>query len=194
MNSFLLWEICYNLGHHLEFYAEYYQWDHTVLMLIWKAVLMQWVRWVQYLHWPNPVQDNKIHLCNAVYQIIYEAHSNPLLQDLISLFDPEVLLACPSKYIWKWIDKGLHELPQFDLFFGSNPSCPKIHSSQNLFIFDNQLKFCWPFFHKITNDRTYHDYIGEHDRMVTLPHTAGLVKATMIAQNMIGHLHWCQCH
>jgi len=36
-------------------------------------------------------------LQNAMYQIIHKVQANPLLQDLISLFDPEVLLAQPTK-------------------------------------------------------------------------------------------------
>jgi len=40
----------------------------------------------QHLHPPNLVQDNKTQLHHAVYQFIHEAHSDPLLQDLISSF------------------------------------------------------------------------------------------------------------
>jgi len=81
-----------------------------VLMLIWKAVLAQWLLCNQLFHLPNQVQDDKTQLHNAVYQIICDAHSDPLLQDLISSFDPEVLLACPTKYIKKWIKNSRNNI------------------------------------------------------------------------------------
>jgi len=56
------------------------------------------------------VQDDKTQLQNVVYQIIHEVQLDPLLQDLISSLDPEVLLAWPTKYIRKWIDNSRYHI------------------------------------------------------------------------------------
>jgi len=74
-----------------------------VITLIWTAILFQWNQQNCHFHPPNPTQDDRTQLCNLVYQILMEAQSDPLLQDLVSSFNPEVLLTQHTKYICKWI-------------------------------------------------------------------------------------------
>jgi len=45
-----------------------------------------------------------------VYQIVQEAQANPALQDMVTSFDPEVLLQRPIKHIWQWITNSKNHM------------------------------------------------------------------------------------
>jgi len=47
--------------------------------------------------WPDAATKN------IVYQILHDVQNDPLLQDFLSLFELEVLLCWPTKYICQWI-------------------------------------------------------------------------------------------
>jgi len=64
-----------------------------VISLIWQAVAAQWTIRNKHLHPPNSTQDDRTQLAQIVYQIVQEAQADPTLQDMITAFDPEVLLS-----------------------------------------------------------------------------------------------------
>jgi len=45
-----------------------------------------------------------------VYQIVQEAQADPTLQDMITAFDPEVLLSRPIKHIRHWITNSKNHM------------------------------------------------------------------------------------
>jgi len=51
------------------------------------------------------VDHTRYKKIRTVYRIIREGHADPLIQDLISAFESEVLLACPTNYIKEWIEQ-----------------------------------------------------------------------------------------
>jgi len=73
-----------------------------VITVIWMAVLSQWSQHNSHLRPPNPIQDDRTQLHNQVYQILMDTQLDPLLQDLVSTCNPEVLMRWHTKYI----DKG----------------------------------------------------------------------------------------
>jgi len=81
-----------------------------VLTLIWQAVAAQWTLRNTHLHPPNSTQDDRTQLAQIVYQIVHEAQADPNLQDMITSFDPEVLLRRPIKHIRHWITNSKNHM------------------------------------------------------------------------------------
>ncbi len=63
-----------------------------VLLLMWQAVIDQWNSCNQHLHPKNVMVKDHTKLECIVYQIIQEAQADPNLQDLVTSFEPQVLL------------------------------------------------------------------------------------------------------
>jgi len=74
-----------------------------VIILIWKAVVEQWTLQNTHLHPSNPTQEDRTQLELIVYQIVQEEQADPKLQDMVTSFDPEVLLRRLIKHIRHWI-------------------------------------------------------------------------------------------
>jgi len=81
-----------------------------VLLLIWQAVIGQWNLCNQHLHPKNAMVKDCTQLECIVYQILQEAQADPNLQDLVTSFEPQVLLNCPIKHIQQWIDNSRNHM------------------------------------------------------------------------------------
>ncbi len=81
-----------------------------VMILIWKAVVEQWMVRNSHLHPPSTTMDDRTQLEYIVHQIIQEAQADPELQDLVTAFDPEVLLRRPIKHIRHWITNSKNHM------------------------------------------------------------------------------------
>jgi len=81
-----------------------------VLLLIWRAVVEQWQLRNSHLHPPNTTQDDRTQLEYMVHQIVQEAQADLELQELVSAFEPEVLLRKPIKHIRQWITSSKNHM------------------------------------------------------------------------------------
>jgi len=81
-----------------------------ILTEIWHTMWMQWTIWNKHLHPPNHLEDDRTQLHNIVYQILHDVHADPLLQDFLSSFKPDVLLWWPNKYIQQWIKNSTNHI------------------------------------------------------------------------------------